>query len=232
MHYLLFYEVGDDYVSRRAEFRDAHLRKAWEASARGELVLGGAMADPVDGAVLLFKGDSPEVAAKFARSDPYVMGGAVKRWHVREWTTVVGNDAAMPVAPRGAATGGESADKSAASVPEGAAPRAEAGILRLWKGRSMAEKAREYAGHATRKVFPALRAIDGYRRAYLLQRVVGDAVEFVVLTLWESMDAVRKFAGNEPEKAVVDLEARAVLIDFDESVEHFEIVESSQAAPR
>ena len=88
MHYLLFYEVGEDYVSRRAEFRDAHLEKAWAASARGELVLGGALANPVDGAVLLFKGDSPEVAEKFAHADPYVTSGAVKRWHVREWTTV------------------------------------------------------------------------------------------------------------------------------------------------
>lgn len=99
MHYLLFYEVGEDYVSRRAEFRDAHLEKAWKASERGELVLGGALANPVDGAVLLFWGDSPEVAEKFARADPYVTSGAVKRWHVREWTTVAGEDAAMPIRP-------------------------------------------------------------------------------------------------------------------------------------
>ena len=97
MHYLLFYEVGDEYVSRRAEFRDEHLDKAWKASERGELVLGGALANPVDGAVLLFKGDSPEVAEKFARADPYVTSGVVKRWKVREWTTVAGADAAMPV---------------------------------------------------------------------------------------------------------------------------------------
>src|SRR3569833_2391641 len=58
MHYLLFYEVGDDYVARRAEFRNQHLAKGWAASERGELVLGGALANPVDGAVLLFKGDS------------------------------------------------------------------------------------------------------------------------------------------------------------------------------
>ena len=97
MHYLLFYEVGDDYVSGRAEFREAHLDKAWKASERGELVLGGALANPVDGAVLLFRGDSPEVAEKFARADPYVTSGVVKRWKVREWTTVAGKDAAMPI---------------------------------------------------------------------------------------------------------------------------------------
>jgi hypothetical protein len=56
--------------ARRAEFRDAHLEKAWAASARGELVLGGALANPLDGAVLLFVRDSPEVAEKFAKADP------------------------------------------------------------------------------------------------------------------------------------------------------------------
>jgi uncharacterized protein YciI len=105
MHYLLFYEVAEDYVSRRAEFRDVHLQKAWEASQRGELVLAGALADPVDGAVLLFRGNSPEVAEKFARADPYVTSGAVKRWHVREWTTEAGEDAATPVRPKAVASG-------------------------------------------------------------------------------------------------------------------------------
>ena len=69
MHYLLFYEVGEDYVSKRAQFRSLHLEKAWKASERGELVLAGALAKPIDGAVLLFRGDSPEVAEKFARAD-------------------------------------------------------------------------------------------------------------------------------------------------------------------
>lgn len=99
MHYLLFYEAGEDYVARRAEFRRAHLTMAWAASERGELVLGGALANPVDGAVLLFKGESPEVAEKFAKADPYVTSGIVKRWHVREWTTVAGEGAALPVRP-------------------------------------------------------------------------------------------------------------------------------------
>jgi uncharacterized protein len=100
MHYLLFYEVADDYVARRAPFRDAHLKMAWEASERGELVLGGAFANPVDGVMLLFQGDSPEVAEKFARADPYVTNGPVKHWYVREWTTVAGKDAATPVRPK------------------------------------------------------------------------------------------------------------------------------------
>ncbi len=102
MHYLLFYEVGEDYVSKRAPFRDAHLEKAWKASERGELIMAGALANPVDGAVLLFRGDSPEVAEKFAKVDPYVTSGAVKRWYVREWTTVAGQNAATPIRPQAA----------------------------------------------------------------------------------------------------------------------------------
>lgn len=99
MHYLLFYELSNDYMERRAEFRNVHLKLAWEAAGRGELVLGGALANPVDGAVLLFKGDSPEVAERFAKGDPYVTSGIVKRWYVREWTTVVGDIAANPKRP-------------------------------------------------------------------------------------------------------------------------------------
>ena len=99
MHYLLFYEVSPDFLERRAEFRSEHLKLAWEANARGELVLGGALDDPADGAVLLFEGDSPEVAERFAAGDPYVTNGLVTRWYVRRWTTVVGDLAATPVRP-------------------------------------------------------------------------------------------------------------------------------------
>ena len=101
-HFLLFYDVAADYVARRAEFRQAHLAKAWAAHARGELVLGGALADPVDGAVLLFAGESPRVAETFAREDPYVLNGLVTRWRVREWSTVAGEGAAIPIRPRSA----------------------------------------------------------------------------------------------------------------------------------
>jgi hypothetical protein len=100
MHYLLFYEVAEDYVTRRAPFRDAHLALAWKASDAGELLLAGALANPADGAVLLFQGDSPSVAERFAQADPYVANGIVKRWYVREWTTVVGKESATPVRPR------------------------------------------------------------------------------------------------------------------------------------
>jgi heme-degrading monooxygenase HmoA len=97
-------------------------------------------------------------------------------------------------------------------------------ILRMWKARSSVEKAGEYIQHATGKVFPGLQAIQGFRGAYLLRRVTGKEVELFVLTLWESMEAVRGFAGTPPEKAVVEPEARAVLTSFDDFAAHFEIV--------
>lgn len=97
MHYLLFYDVVDDYVTRREALRAAHIGHARAAVARGELVLGGAFADPPDGAVLLFRGPSPAVAHRFAEHDPYVTNGLVKTWRVREWTTVVGPDAEVPL---------------------------------------------------------------------------------------------------------------------------------------
>jgi uncharacterized protein YciI len=99
MHYLLFYETAPEYLECRAEFRSEHLALAWASHARGELILGGALAEPVDGAVLLFEGDSPEVAERFAAADPYVRNGLVAQWRVRAWSTVVGEGAASPVRP-------------------------------------------------------------------------------------------------------------------------------------
>lgn len=99
MHYLLFYDVVPDYVERRAPLRAEHLALARAAFDRGELVLGGALADPPDGAVLVFRGDSPTAAEAFARSDPYVRHGLVTRWRVRAWATVIGDGATPPAVP-------------------------------------------------------------------------------------------------------------------------------------
>ena len=99
MHYLLMYEFAPDYMERRSEFRDRHLALAWQASERGEVVLGGALADPPDTGLLLFDCDSPAPAERFAQADPYVKNGLVTRWRVRKWTTVVGREAATPVRP-------------------------------------------------------------------------------------------------------------------------------------
>jgi uncharacterized protein YciI len=97
MHYVLFYEYVPDYLERRGAFRDAHFALAQPLIERGEMFLGGAFADPADGAMIVFSGDSPAIAENFAKSDPYVTNGLVTRWWVREWTTVVGKDAARPL---------------------------------------------------------------------------------------------------------------------------------------
>jgi uncharacterized protein YciI len=97
VHFLLFYDFGAEYLQRRAPYRGEHLRLAWEAQERGELMLGGALADPPDGAVLLFQGEDGSAARAFAENDPYVKSGLVSHWSVRSWTTVVGDAAATPL---------------------------------------------------------------------------------------------------------------------------------------
>jgi len=90
VYYLLFYDYVEDAVNRRAPHREKHLALARQFLERGELVMGGAFADPVDGAVLLFRAEDPSVVAAFVREDPYVAGGVVTRWRIRPWTVVVG----------------------------------------------------------------------------------------------------------------------------------------------
>jgi len=89
---ILFYDVVDDYVERRAPLRAEHLELAQQSRARGEMVLAGALADPVDGAVIVFRGDSPAVAEAFVKSDPYGRHGLVKSWRIRKWNVVIGGE--------------------------------------------------------------------------------------------------------------------------------------------
>lgn len=91
-YYALIYDVVDDYITRRTEFRAEHLRLAREAKERKELVLAGAFSDPADQALLIFHAVDASVAENFARNDPYVINGLVKKWRVRMWTVVVGNE--------------------------------------------------------------------------------------------------------------------------------------------
>jgi len=93
MHCILFYDIVDDYIERRAAFRSEHLALAKQAYERGDLVMGGALADPVDGVVIVFRGPTIDAAEAFAKADPYVKNGLVKSWRVRKWTTVIGEGA-------------------------------------------------------------------------------------------------------------------------------------------
>jgi len=90
-YYALIYDVVDDYLTRRAQYRAEHLQLAREAHERGELLLAGAFAEPADQALLVFRSTDPSVAENFAKNDPYVLNGLVKQWRVRPWTVVVGN---------------------------------------------------------------------------------------------------------------------------------------------
>jgi uncharacterized protein len=96
-HYLLLYDYVPDYLQRREPFRKEHLTLGWRSHERGELLLGGVVADPVDGAVLLFQADSPQVVEEFVADDPYVRHGLVTRWRIRPWNTVVGENASTPI---------------------------------------------------------------------------------------------------------------------------------------
>lgn len=96
-HFLLIYGLAHDYYVRRPAYREAHLTKAWASHAAGRLMLGGAVQDPADTAMLLFTADDPSVVEDFARTDPYVLEGLVRTWRVREWVAVVGDGAASPV---------------------------------------------------------------------------------------------------------------------------------------
>jgi uncharacterized protein len=96
MHFILFYDVVSAFTERRTPFRVEHLGLIRAAHERGELVMAGALADPADGAVLVFRGPTPELAEAFAKADPYVRQGLVARWRVRQWMTVLGDGATMP----------------------------------------------------------------------------------------------------------------------------------------
>ncbi|MFL6238793.1 MAG: YciI-like protein [Actinomycetes bacterium] len=90
MYFALLYDVVDDYLERRGEFREEHLALTAAAKKRGDLLLGGAWADPADGALLVWKVDDRSVVEDFVQADPYVRNGLVKNWRIREWTVVVG----------------------------------------------------------------------------------------------------------------------------------------------
>jgi uncharacterized protein len=88
-YYLLIYHVVDDYVTRRIPYREEHLHLAREAKSRGELVLGGALADPVDKALLVFRCADKSIIEEFIYRDPYVNNGLVSSWEIRPWTIVI-----------------------------------------------------------------------------------------------------------------------------------------------
>ena len=91
-YYTLLYHLVDDYIERRAQYRTEHLQLATDAFERGELVLGGAYAEPADQALLIWRVADKSVVEDFVAKDPYVKNGLVTKWEIRSWTVVIGKD--------------------------------------------------------------------------------------------------------------------------------------------
>ena len=98
-------------------------------------------------------------------------------------------------------------------------------ISRHWRGLAQPNRAQDYVQHLRAETFPAVRKIPGFVDASLLSRSLGAGVEFLVVTRWESLDAIAKFAGSDPEAAVVPAKAAAMMIEYDHRARHFEVIE-------
>ena len=205
-YYALLYELVDDMVARRVPFREEHLRLARESRERGELVLAGALAEPVDRALLVFHVDDKSKVEAFARKDPYVINGLAKKWEVRPWNVVVGNEPPLPSA-----------------VP------ASGKILRRWTARTTEPQLPKYLEHFSKNVLPELRRAPGYLGATVSTRRLESEVKVVVETVWRSLESIRAFAGPDLEAAVVADEAAALLTSFDRRVQHSEIALTDRA---
>ena len=207
-YYALFYEVVDDFVARRAPFRREHLRLAAEARKRGEILLAGALAEPADRALIVFHGADKSLAEAFARQDPYVVNGLVKKWEVRPWNVVVGN---------------EPPSSSSSSAP------APGTVMRRWTARTAKAQLPKYLEHFSKNVLPELRRVHGYLGAAVFLRRLEREVEIVVETNWDSLESIRNFAGPDLEAAVVAPVAAALLTGFDRRALHSEIVLTDRA---
>jgi len=211
-YYALFYELVDDMVTRRVPFREEHLRLARESRERGELVLAGALTEPIDRALLVFNVDDKSKVEAFAREDPYVLNGLAKKWEIRPWNVVVGNE--QPASSTDAAT-----------APS---DRAAGTILRRWSARTSEARLPKYLEHFSKNVLPELRRVPGYLGAIVSIRRVESEVEIFVETTWRSLDSIRNFAGPDLEAAVVTAEAAALLASFDRRVTHSKIALSDR----
>jgi uncharacterized protein YciI len=208
-YYALLYDLVDDMVTRRVPFREEHLRLAREARDRGELALGGALAEPVDRALLVFQVEDKSKVEDFARKDPYVLNGLVKKWEVRPWNVVVGNE-----------------------KPAATASPTPGTILRRWTARTTEALLPKYLDHFSKNVLPGLRRINGYLGANVSTRHTASEAEILVETSWRSLDSIRNFAGPDLELAVVAQEAAALLKNFDRRVGHSEIAISDRVGDR
>ena len=205
-YYALIYETVDDYVARRAEFREMHLLLAREVRERGDLVLAGAFDDPVDRALLIFRVDDKRTVEEFARKDPYVVNGLVKKWEVRPWRVVVGQEQHIPLAVSTGSTGC---------------------VHRHWSARATEAQLPKYLEHFSKNILPELRQVKGFLGVTVSVHHGANEAEIFVETTWGSLEAIRGFAGADIEAAVVGPDAAALLTDFDRRVRHTQIAISA-----
>jgi uncharacterized protein len=208
-YYALYYEVVEDFLSKRAAFREEHLRQVSEGYNCGDLVLAGALGDPADAALLIFCVADKNKVEAFAKRDPYVVHGLVKNWQVRPWSVVNGCE-------MNGSLNGSSAQPLTSEV------------VRRWTALATEENWPKYREHFSNEVLPALRAKRGFLGARLYVRRLGDTVEILVMTSWDSLESIRQFAGSDLEAAVVAEEASSVLSEYDRRAHHYELVISQQ----
>ncbi|MBV9727243.1 MAG: antibiotic biosynthesis monooxygenase [Gammaproteobacteria bacterium] len=97
-------------------------------------------------------------------------------------------------------------------------------VARLWRALARADQAQEYIRHLRTETFPAVRKIPGFIDASILSRPLGPGIEFLIVTRWDSMEAIARFAGADPEVAVVPAKAAAMMIEYDARARHFEVI--------
>jgi heme-degrading monooxygenase HmoA len=102
-------------------------------------------------------------------------------------------------------------------------------FIREWRGRAKQTDAAKYPEYFRKEVISQLRGAPGFQGGYLSQREIGDQVEFLVLTRWQTMDAIREFTGSVAEHAVIDPGAMATLVAYDQAVKHYEVLEDLPA---
>src|SRR5260370_12735857 len=170
-YYALFYEVVDNFIDRRVPSRQERLRPANEARQRGQIVFAGALAEPSNRALIVFHVDDKTKVESFARNDPYVQNGLVKKWEVRPWNVVVGNE-----------------PSASSKLP------APGGILRRWTARTTEAQLPKYLEHFSKNVLPELRRAPGYLGATVSLRRLENEVEIAVETTWRSLESIPPFA--------------------------------------
>ena len=100
-------------------------------------------------------------------------------------------------------------------------------ILREWRGRASQAAAERYPAHFREHVLPALKRIDGFIGATLYRRPLGEEIEYLVLSRWQSLEAIKAFAGSDYARAVVEPEAVAALVSYDATVQHYDIIDGT-----